>query len=92
MQITQGFIPVAADGRPLCLYKHNKGGTDIALWYYSDSLETATVVAHPELRMVYGRLQVPDDLPPFSFVPVEVRREVRLQGYGVPTKELPSSA
>jgi len=82
MKITQAFVAVKADGTFLRMGVQNKWGNDVPWVDETDDIERATVFAHPNARCVLGRLQ--HNYPhPFNFVPVEIRREVLLKGFGV---------
>jgi len=81
MTITQGYVAVYPDGDFLRIYERNTHtGNHVKIERVS-TLEHATIFGSPTLRMI-GNRNCPDDKE-FNFVPVEVRREVILKGYGV---------
>lgn len=83
MKKKDGFVAVLEDGTFLQMGVQNRWGNESAWASETPDIETATVFAAPTERAVIGRLELRYDKP-FRFVPVEVRREVVLAGWGVP--------
>lgn len=82
MRVTPGFVAVKEDGTFLCMGLQNKWGNESAWWSETNDIEQATVFPFATSRSLLGRL-VAQDCPSHTFVPVEVRREVVLKGFGV---------
>lgn len=82
MKTTSGFVAVKEDGTFLQMGLQTRWGNESAWVSEVKDIEQATVFAAPTERAVIGRHRL--DYPhPFRFVPVEIRREVVLTGWGV---------
>lgn len=81
MQITQGFVAVKQDGTFLYVgHRSTHTGEHIDV-IEVDCVERASVFSGPNFGYGYGmRHKLPTDV---TFIPVEVRREVIIKGYGV---------
>lgn len=80
MKITQGFVAVKKDGSFLHISErttHTGSHIDVCTVAY---IEDASVFSAPRF---YSRSMLNAVTDDFNWVPVEVRREVVLTGYGV---------
>lgn len=81
MKKTQGFVAVTKSGRFYCVGErstHTGHHIDIGI---VDDMDNATVFLSPRaMTHTYKKVDLPADT---TFVPVEVRREVILLGFGV---------
>lgn len=82
MKITKGYVAVKEDGTFLQFGIENKWGTEVAWVSETNDIEAATVLSHPTHRTVTGRHSI-NYTHKFTYVPVEVRREVIQTGWGV---------
>ena len=79
MKISQGYVAVTEDGEFLSVgqsHTHTGHHVDVTV---VKTVEDATVHPYPQVGRVVSK-HMPKD---YKMIPVEVRREVNITGYGV---------
>jgi nitrite reductase/ring-hydroxylating ferredoxin subunit len=80
VKITEGFVAVAEDGTFITMYETDTHTGHHIRWGETPDIEMATVFHGQHFGSRSNRFS---NAPTATFVPVEVRREVILKGYGV---------
>lgn len=79
MKITQGYVAVRADGTFIYVSQRSTHTGFHTEFNDVKTIEDASVFPSPRFSSIQGHTHPPKNV---TFVPVEVRREVILKGYG----------